>query len=106
MLELKNDNKHILFFFSFTSVRVQQSTMPSVRSRNFTDVSRTYSPLALRRLDQTLPSSLHSKNQISSPLLDRLGTTQNDFQIASRNAFLEIPVFRNTTYFTVEETNV
>ena len=80
--------------------------MPSVSYRNFTDGSTTYSPLALRKMDQTLPSSIHSKNQNSSPLLGRLGTTINDFQTTSRNAFLEVPVFRNSTYLTVEETNV
>ena len=92
--------------FSSTSARVQQSTMPSVRSRNLTDGSRTYSQLPLRRMDETLSSSVHSKNQNSSPLLDRLGTTINDFQATSMNAFLEVPVFRNSTYLTVEETNV
>ena len=80
--------------------------MPSVRSRNFTGGSRTYSPLELRKMDRMLPSSINSKNQNSSPLLDRLGTTENDFKTTSRNAFLEIPVFGNSTYFTVEETNV
>ena len=80
--------------------------MPSVRSRNFTDGSRAHSPLALRKMDQTLPISIHSKDQNSSPLLDRLGTTLNNFQATSMNAFLEVPIFRNLTYLTVEETNV